>query len=75
MKWRLIPVSIVMACGMILIVSCMTVGADNSCKGAQKQAEDTLKVMDVCQQMLGCTITLEDLKAAQAQINKAAECK
>lgn len=46
-----------------------------SCKGAQKRVDDTFKVMDVCQQMIGCTVTIEDLRKAQEQLNQAEACK
>jgi len=46
-----------------------------TCQGAQKRVEDTFKVMDACQQMLGCTITVDDLRKAQEQINQAESCK
>ena len=45
------------------------------CQGAQKRVEDTFKVMDACQQMLGCTITVDDLRKAQEQLNQAESCK
>ena len=47
----------------------------DKCQGAQKRVEDTFKVMDACQQMLGCTITVDDLRKAQEQLNQAESCK
>lgn len=46
-----------------------------SCQGAQKRVEDTFKVMDACQKLIGCTITVDDLRKAQEQINQAEACK
>ena len=51
--------------------------ADNksNCQGAQKRVEDTFKVMDACQKLIGCTITVDDLRKAQEQLNQAESCK
>lgn len=47
----------------------------DDCQGAQKRVEDTFKVMDACQKLIGCTITVDDLRKAQEQINQAESCK
>lgn len=47
----------------------------DTCKGAQKRADDTFKILDTCQQLLGCTVTVNDLREAQEQLNMAARCK
>lgn len=47
----------------------------DKCQGAQKRVEDTFKVMDACQKLIGCTITVDDLRKAQEQLNQAEVCK
>lgn len=47
----------------------------DTCKGAQKRADDTFKILDTCQQLLGCTVTIGDLREAQEQLSRAKVCK
>ena len=47
----------------------------DTCKGAQKRVDDTFRVMDACQKLIGCTITVDDLRVAQEQLNQAQVCK
>lgn len=58
-----------------LLSSSCSLQTKQDCQGAQKRADDTFKVMDVCQQMIGCTITVDDLRKAQEQLNQAEACK
>lgn len=66
-------------CGAMIMLVGMSklyfLSTDNRCQGAQKRVEDTFKVMDACQKLIGCTITVDDLRKAQEQINQAESCK
>lgn len=83
MKWKVLAVAtklaIVIGCPLLivspLIMASCSKQAKQECQGAQKRVEDTFKVMDVCQKLIGCTITVDDLRKAQEQINQAESCK
>ena len=57
------------------LIAANWVGKKELCQGAQKRVEDTFKVMDACQKLIGCTITVDDLRKAQEQLNQAESCK
>lgn len=69
---------LILSLGWLVFVVAAFSSADNdrqSCKGAQKRVDDTFKVMDACQKLIGCTITVDDLRVAQEQLNRAQVCK
>lgn len=77
-KWGLFIITvplIAFALGIFGIHNYVTSHTETICQGAQKRVEDTFKVMDACQKLIGCTITVDDLREAQEQINQAESCK
>jgi hypothetical protein len=74
------PIAFKAAFSLAFLILCLwQIGSnwngEDGCKGAQKRVDDTFKVMDACQKLLGCTITIDDLREAQRQLNQAEVCK
>jgi len=73
--WLPWVIFVMLLVGGIFAVMARLKDSQQDCQGAQKRVEDTFKVMDACQKLIGCTITVDDLRKAQEQINQAEACK